>query len=236
MKQFILLIILSQTLIGYSQSELAKTVMAALESDTTHWNFELIAEKVVPTDSNESILVLPYYTFNDESSFSLTIWLVRVDNRDGTIKNKTFLLDWSDAIVLTKFTIDTAPYQITPKTRAFGLRTLYRGSSAPNPYSSETITLFIDEKDSFKTVLENFEVNMFQGEWDTNCTGEFTEHSKILILRKKITGGYFDILVKNKLVETSSFIDELGECDSTPTSKVVKTKLQFKEGKYHEIL
>jgi len=85
MNQIIFLLFFLQSLSGLSQSELAEKVMLILEPDSTNWNRELIVEKVVPTNAEESILVLPLFTSHDEYSFSLKTWVVRINNQDGTI-------------------------------------------------------------------------------------------------------------------------------------------------------
>ena len=235
MKHVVLLIILTLNLIGFSQSELAKKVMKKLEPDSTEWYLRLITEKVVPTNRNESILVLPIYMEYEVDYFGLYTWLVRVDNRDGTIKNKTLLYYESDANVLEQFVIDTAPYQVNSKTRAFGLRVIYYGSSQPNPYRGEKLTLLVDEGDSFRSILDDFYVKFYGGEWITQCSGESMDENKLLILLKKSTQGYFDILVKNTIIDNVSFDGEFGECESTSKTRIEKTKLQFKDGKYQEV-
>jgi hypothetical protein len=47
--------------------------------------------------------------------------------------------------------------QICGLKRAFGIRVKYSGSSRPNPYNSETISLFIKSGIILKKVLINYE-------------------------------------------------------------------------------
>ncbi|PKP02222.1 MAG: hypothetical protein CVU11_12620 [Bacteroidetes bacterium HGW-Bacteroidetes-6] len=224
-------IILAYTSVGYSQSKLAKMVMANLKSDSTNWYEELITEKAVPNSNNETIIVLPEFTDSAEMYFSLKTWIIVAENT-GKIKTKTFVYMESDAIVLTRFTIDTAPYQVSPDNRAFGIRTAYRGSSKANPYDYESISLFIQQGDSLKIILEDFVIEQYNGEWDTNCAGEFVNQRKVLILSTNLTNGYYDIIVKNDIIKENAFVNELGECDGTGNKTVERTVLRYQNGTY----
>lgn len=235
MKYFLVLLIIGSVKFGFSQSELALKVMKVLESDTVEWYTDLIVEKIVPDAKNERILVLPLFISKDEDWLTLKTWIVRINNQDGTILNKTALQDESDAIILNSYSIDTAPYQVSPTNRAFGIRASYANRSQPNPYHQETLTLLINSKSSFDVLLEDYQVKSFSGETDTNCNGEFSDESKVLIIQNESNAGYFDIVVKNTIVDETRFVNELNDCDSTSTSRVEKTRLQFKGGKYQEV-
>lgn len=228
-----LTIVIALSSVGYSQTAFAKKVMTNLKSDSTNWYEDLVVEKIFSNAKNETILVLPEFIDSSDMYFSLKTWIIVAESSSGKIKNKTFLYMESDAIVLSRFTIDTAPYQLSHDTRAFGIRTAYRGSSRANPYDYESISLFVQQEDTLKTVLKDFVIEQFNGEWDTNCAGEFTNQNKILIMTTNQTNGYVDILVKNEIIKEITFVDELGECNSTETSDVEKIVLQYKNGQYN---
>lgn len=235
MKLILFIVIITQAAVGFSQSELALKVMGVLESDTVEWYSDLIAEKIVPNEKNESILVLPLFIAKDEYSFTLKTWIVRINNLDGTILNKIAFQHESDAIMLNAYSIDTAPYQVSPTSRAFGIRAKYANQSQPNPYRQETLTLLVNSRNSFDVILDQFEVKSFHGETDTNCNGEYTDQSKVLIIQNESNAGYFDISVKNTIVDEVAFVNELNDCDSTSTSRVEKTRLRFMGGRYQEV-
>lgn len=216
---------------GYSQSALAKKVMANLKPNGVNWFEELIVEKAVPNSKNEIILVLPEFLDSAEMYYSLKTWIVVVEN-SGKILSKTFVNMESDAVVLTRFSIDTAPYQVSENSRAFGIRTVYRGSSRANPYDYESISLFIRKGNELKIILKDFVLEQFDGEWDTNCAGEFTHQDKVLIVSNNLTNGYYDITVKNKISKENTFVDKLGECDGTEVTTVEKTVLKYLNGGY----
>ena len=71
-----------------------------------------------------------------------------------------------------------------------------------------------------------------RGEWDTNCTGEFIDVKSTLIISRKKTNEYFDILVKSKITESKAYIDENGDCDSKDKMTAKTSVLKFNGEKY----
>ena len=55
---------------------------------------------------------------------------------------------------------------------------------------------------------------------------------KVLIISKNKTNGYFDILVKNKITETTNYEDRNGNCDSKEKITTTKTVLKFNGKEY----
>ena len=199
----------------------------------------LIVSKVIPNNPEESIYVIPEIVKGDVTFFELNSHILIVNSKTGEIKNKYFesskTNEWySDAIRLDKITIDTARYYITDNIRAFGIRIFYYGSSKPNPYSNETISLFIKSKDSLKKILNNYDVMDYGGEWDTNCFGEFIKKTKTLSILSKKSNSYYDILVNNKITETKNFEDSNGNCQQKEKTSSKKTVLKFNGNRYKE--
>lgn len=217
---------------GFSQSPLVQKVMTKMHSPQVNWHNELIVEKPLPNSKNDQIIVLPEITDSAEHSFSLKTWIIIADRTTGKIKYKTFIEQESDAVMLYGFSIDTAPYQLSSDKRAFGVRTIYRGSSRPNPYDYESLTLFIVAGEILKPVLKEYVMDLFTGEWDTRCTGEFTDQHKILIVSTNKTSGLFDLIVKNKITDETAFVDENEECDAKQVTRVEKITLRYQNGEY----
>jgi len=212
-------------------------VIKQLNLEKSNCKLDLIASKKRPNNPNETIIVIPEIVEEDESYFELNSHIVIVDNTTGVITNKYFesskTNDWySDALRLESITIDTAPYKITENKRAFGIRVYYYGSSMPNPYSHETISLFIETEDSLQKILNNFDVTEYSGEWDTNCYGEFIRESKTIGISSEKTNGYFDLIISNKITETNNLIDKNDDCISTEKITKVKTTLTFNSIEY----
>lgn len=199
---------------------------------------EFIVEKQLPDSPKESIIVIPKIVELEESYFSLDTYIVIVNNVTGNIKTKYYesvsTNGWqSDAVRMTSISIDTAPYWLQKKTRAFGIRVSFSGSSQVNPYSQEVLSLFVQQGNKLVPVLKNYEVDRYNGEWDGNCNGEFVDHHKVLLISKNKTNEYFDIQVKDKVtttVNTKSKAD--GNCNEASSEKKEEAVLKFKNGKY----
>ncbi|WP_438712142.1 hypothetical protein ACSTS3_06870 [Aquimarina muelleri] len=204
----------------FDKESIVDNVIEQLNLNKQKIKTDLIVSKVQPNNSNETIVVIPeIYGEYDEQMFELNSYIVLVNNTTGKITHKYFesskTNDWiSDAIRLAEIKIDTAPYIVSEDKRAFGIRVYCYNNSQPNPYSNKTISLFVKSGNTLKKVLHNYDVMNHIGEWDTNCTGEFTDFKRTLIMSKEKTNGYFDIIVKNKITKTKNIEDENGECDS----------------------
>ncbi|MCF6351925.1 MAG: hypothetical protein L3J06_02840, partial [Cyclobacteriaceae bacterium] len=199
----------------------------------------LIVHKELPNNLNETIMVIPEIVDEGEQYFELNSYILIVNSVTGKITHQFFesskTNNWvSDAVKLVEITIDTAPYKVTDNNRAFGIRVRYVGSSQANPYENETISLFIKSKNALKNILKNYDVMVSSGEWNTNCAGEFMDENKVLIISKNKTNNHYDILVKNKIIETISYEDVNGDCDYNKEITTIKTVLNFNGKKYKE--
>lgn len=198
---------------------------------------ELITEKQVPGAPKESIVVIPKIAGMDQGMFGLDTYIVVVNNVNGNIKHKYYESNatngWdSDGIHLTGITIDTAPYILKGNTRGFGIRVSFRANSKPNPYSSETLTLFMPKGSKLIPVLKNYEVDRYTGEWDMQCNGEFHEMQKVLVIRESKTNDYFDILVKTKQSTIINTRDAKGKCQETIREEKKEQLLKFQGNTY----
>lgn len=224
-----------------TKSELISSVFSQLNLKQEKCKKEFISVKAMPNSKELSIVVIPEINIDDKEmeSFELNSYILIVNRKTGEIKSEFYenskTNEWtSDALKLTKITIDTAPYIIGKDKRAFGIRVHYLGSSKPNPYESETISLFIKNGNKLRRVLNKYEINGNFGEWDTNCTGNFTDFNSILIISNTLTNGYYDINIKTKIVKTNNFEDENGKCKSTNTKTIINSKLIFKDNQYNK--
>lgn len=104
--------------------------------------------------------------------------------------------------------------------------------SKPNPYSNRTISLFVKSGDTLKKALHNYDVEDYGGEWDTQCAGESTSVKNTFIMSEEKTNAYFDIIVKSKVLESKTFVDENGECDEESKTSSKTTVLQFNGKEY----
>lgn len=194
---------------------------------------ELITHATFPNNKAETILVIPEIENEEEGCcFELNSHILIVDSNTGKIKNKYFesaeTNKWSsDAVVLTKITIDSLPYQVSKNDTAFGISVEHNGTSKANPYQSLSLSLFIKHKNSLKKVLRNFEVMEYNGEWDTKCKGEFTTNKRTLITTNNLSNGFYDIKVNTKITETKNTKDSIGNCLPEKNRSSTTSALQF---------
>lgn len=221
---------------AYGQTELTNNfavVLKKLNIKREDCYQDLVVEKILPYSKDKSVLVIPKIVEHDEGFFILDSYIVIVDNGSGKILN-LFHEDkaWtSDAVSLETIVIDFAPYKLNSTTRAFGIRTRYSGSSRPNPYSVEYISLFYPENNKLIRVLKDFTIYSYTGEWDTNCNGEFYSENKFLIISDEKTNNFNNIISK----VTYTTITRTFENDDCKDEEKVEKKtgvLKFKEGEY----
>lgn len=220
------------------EETLIDNVIQQLGINTLKVMEEFVVFKVQPHDPNETIVIIPEIEGDyDEHHFELNSYIVLVNNTTKKITHKYYesskTSGWdSDAILLSKISIDTAPYMVTKEIRAFGIRVFHYGMSKPNPYSNKTITLFVKSGNTLKKVLRHYDVMDYGGEWDTQCAGESTEVKNTLIMSKEMTNDYFDIIVKSKITKGKTYVNEDGECDEENKTTSKTTVLKFNGEKY----
>ncbi len=238
MKYYISILLFLLNVISYSQDiDILNIVEKQLNLDKSKIKEDLVVYKIIPNDKTETIVVIPEVVSEGEGYFELNSYILIVDTKTGKIKNKYFesseTNNWtSDAVVLKDISIDTAPYQISDTNRAFGIRVHYYGMSKANPYSNTTISLFIKLGNRLKKVLNSFDLLNYNGEWDTNCVGEFIDEKKILILSSNKTNGFHNLIVKNQITVTKNFEDKNGGCDYKEKKTIKKTILKFNGREY----
>lgn len=215
------------------------SLVKQLNLDESKIKTDLVVYKIMPNNKAETIVVIPEIAAADETGelFELNSHILIVDTKTQKIINKYFesaqTNGWfSDAVVLSKISIDTAAYNVSPTNRAFGIRVHYRGSSRANPYDDTTLTLFIKSNNGLKKILNNYSVESFNGEWDTNCAGEFIDNKKLLIMAANKTNGFYDLIVKNKITSTKNFEAENKDCDYKENISTKQTVLKFNNSEY----
>jgi hypothetical protein len=126
-------------------------------------------------------------------------------------------LDW-DAVFIEDLRFDTAPYRLRADDIAFGVRISRRGSSRPNPFYETRLDLYQLDTDSLRPLLSELPVRTAGGEWDTNCSGAFSETKGVLVITEQVGNqGYRKLWLKNTRVERrTAMID--GECRTVEES------------------
>jgi hypothetical protein len=201
-------------------------------------NTEFTVTKPHPENKNAMLVLLALPQGEDEDAFTVDIYLVLADTKTGAILCSLTEKEryTSDAIRLTSFQIDTAPYKLAPHVRAIGIRASYTGSSRPNPFGEETLSLYIQQDKAFIKVLSDFVTYQSSGEWDTNCTGNFSSSKSVLVILPEKTNGYNNIQVNTKTTETENVVKN-EDCISSDTETKSTQKLIFdlKENQYQVV-
>lgn len=126
-------------------------------------------------------------------------------------------------------TIDTANYRLGQNHLAFGIRTSWKGSSQPNPYSSTSLSLYSLSDNVLNNVLEGLTVQERVGEWDTQCAGSFQERHMTLAMQQS-REDYADIIVRERVRNTRSFEAE-ANCETTTLGQKTNSyTLEYKRG------
>jgi len=229
--------------IGEPQIEfnLLTVVLNKLHLKKENCKLDLVVLKENPANTNETIVVIPEIVEEAEDYFELNSHILVVASKTGTIKYRYFesseTNEWySDAVRLVEIAIDTAPYHVTSESRAFGIKVRYLGSSQPNPYENETISLFIQKNESLERILKNVTIREYGGEWDTDCAGEFVEQNSIIIMSENTTNGYYDIQIKTTTSKSIAFLNQANECDEKETISKQNEVLKYDDVQYNSSL
>lgn len=122
----------------------------------------------------------------------------------------------SDAMRFTGLRLDTARWQLDAKTRAFGVRMDYSGSSGPNPFGQTELQLFVRDGQRLRQVMAPMAVSGSNGEWDMRCAGSFSRFERTLDIGEVDGGRLAPITVRETRVETVS-VARGDDCQTTET-------------------
>ncbi|KMQ60193.1 hypothetical protein ACM46_18375 [Chryseobacterium angstadtii] len=210
-----------------------ENIIKSLKLDKVKIKEEFCTEKKMPNAENAYIAVLPILQGKEEEDFFVIRNYIVITDEKGGIKNQYFdpVEITSDAIMLRGLTIDTGLYNISSEIRAFGLKVYVQNGSQPNPYSSETISLYYPAAQTLKKVLNEFELSRYSGEWDTRCTGESDDDHSVIMMDKTKTNHFTDLKIKTISVNRKTK-EVNGDCKENETSKTSYRILKFKNGKY----
>ena len=156
-----------------------------------------------------------------------------LDSKTGKVIAETQEIDALDygAIFSDRLIIDTAHYRLNASLLAFGIRISWRGFSQPNPYSAETLNLYIVKDSKLIKVLNGLSVYESTGEWDLMCKGKFITTNTLVHMRH-LQKGYSHMLLKKTFERSESQMTNNG-CETTiAPSKSERYTLYFENDKY----
>ena len=241
-KYFLLLsfFVLNIQYIYGQDSLLINNVLKQIHLQINQCKPDLIRSKKLPNRPQESIVVIPEIVKEDEAYFELNSHIFIVVTSTGKIIHSFFesheTNEWySDAIELVDIKIDTAPYELKAKKRAFGITVKYVGMSRVNPYILETLSLYIKDKNELKRVLNKFDISKYYGEWNGECQGDIKQEKKILIMDQNKTNGFYNIIIKNKKTTTITSLNEDEECIDDENTQTISSTLIYEDEAYKEV-
>ncbi|SHH60136.1 PA3715 family protein [Winogradskyella jejuensis] len=203
----------------------------------------LITSKTLAESPEETVIVLPRVTDEEEGYLQLKVDIVVADNDSENnnrkyIKSKEPMALTSDAVQLRQLKIGDTTYAISEDSKAYGIKAQYSTSSQIVVYENETLSLFVRDNETLKTILNQYDVKLYTGEWVNECTGETISEKKTLQLSNQKTKGFFDISVKNEMTTTqSSFKNENttnSDCDMQESEVYKYSTLKFENENYIE--
>ncbi len=200
---------------------------------------DLIRSKPHTDNPDDYIIVIPEIVDEGVMYFELNSHILIINGNSGETMHRFFesskTNDWtSDAIRLENIQIDTSPYPLSENSNAFGIRVSFMGSSRVNPYSSETLSLFVKSGNALKKILNNYEIKSYRGEWDGDCDGEFLEEKKALIVKDKTTNRFKNFMVIHENTNTKTLEDENSDCVDNKTLINSLSVLKYNGKKYQE--
>jgi len=207
-------------------------------TDTTFYSFDM---KIVKDLPNRAVAVVAKFsTPYEEDGFDCKVTVYTVDTTTKKIVGQyvfpnTFT---SDAIELSTFQLDFAPYQLNSKTRAFGVRWSYSSSSRVSPFGESYIALFILKNNQPTCILPQLQTGESHGDWDMQCKYVGKEIKRLLLMAPTQHNGYADLIVKSQTTIRTSRqpINEADPCiEEELRSPFLKEIWIFTEGKYQKL-
>ncbi|AZE55297.1 ABC-type multidrug transport system, ATPase-permease component [Pseudomonas synxantha] len=181
--------------------------------------------KVNPGNSSQVLAALPFavnVTEDGDGDYGLDVLVA--DAASGKVIAHTYqgAAIESDAIRFNSLRLDTARYQLAPGIRAFGVRVSYDGSSRVNPYSSETLSLYLHDDSQLRQIMSSLEVSFSGGEWDGMCAGDFNQTERTLAVGKSVPAGFAGLRITEKSSARHSAVKGDG-CEETQGNSSTET-------------
>lgn len=202
----------------------------------------LAACKAWPAYPGRSIVVLPLERADSgagDRTLDLEVLVIQRPDNGNTDRDAVLARLFQpealeeDAIRIRDIRIDTARYVLSPESRAFGLRVSYSGSSRPNPFSSETLRLYVPEGGKLRQVLDEIELDRDSGEWDLQCAGQFEQLRSLVSVGRPRGGGFADLVLARTLTPMRAQLQDDGQCvEKTGTARYESVTLRYEGERY----
>ncbi|QGZ61405.1 PA3715 family protein [Paraburkholderia acidisoli] len=236
---------MNRTLIGLAALLVPALAHAGCEDHYAQWTQQLhpgrtldtehAACKVWPANEALTIAALPLpQKGNSEDQGSDDLEVLVADTKTGAIVAHRFqpAAITYDAMRFEKLELDTARYQLTPASRAFGVRVSHGGSSRVSPYDATALSLYVIDGGSLRVVLDRLVMSESTGDWDGNCAGSFDATTRTLDLGPAGKDGYAALKVTEKSVHTINTPTKDDCASKDQPAKRVSVTLGYRNGQY----
>ncbi|MDR5740847.1 MULTISPECIES: hypothetical protein [unclassified Caballeronia] len=137
-----------------------------------------------------------------------------------------------DAERFSDIALDTARYQLTPTSRAFGVRVSHEGTERMIPKGATSLSLYVLEGANVRPVLDSLIVEEATGAWDLRCTGAYDVTKRTIAIGPAGHDGYASLKITEKRVHTVTRMAK-NECvkkDGRPKQSAYT--LEYRNGQY----
>lgn len=236
MRRFTVLTLLIFPMIAWGDCTQYLQTWAQALHPTLKLESEYAVCKVNPADASQVVAALPMMEDVDEAGHGdYGLDILMADAASGKIIARSYqhAAIISDAMRFSGLTLDTARYQVAPGLRAFGVRISHTGSSRVNPYSSETLSLYVNDGSQLRQIMGHLVVSESQGEWDGFCAGDFSETKRTLAIGKPGNEGFTRLRVTEVSTGSQSVLKGDDDCEEIKgDSKTTMISLDYDGSRY----
>ncbi|WP_141749628.1 hypothetical protein [Duganella phyllosphaerae] len=176
--------------------------------------------KVWPHDRKVLLAALVFETEVEDGKHLVVATVDAATNRVLARYGNSVGEDAATAFGPNSIVIDSAPYQLAPAVRAFGIRftSSARGASCPDGIWKDELTLFVPRGQFLLPVLQG--VAMSRSEAREGCFGGssptliYDEAKLAIAIDKAVSHGYADLLVNARIVRSEPGKDIVGKASA----------------------
>ena len=225
--------ILSIGLKAQTEDEQLSWVIDELKLNKDSILLDLSAIKKYPANVDLTIVCIPSIVeYNcGEECWTADVFVAILNKRTKKVIYQNFKRSLSsDAVYPSKIWIDTAPYNVSPKERAFAIRIEAKNDSQAASFSGEEFWLMLAKPEKVERLLQlDSETFISYGGGDCESTEIHKQKSTFVLSDKLNDKGYFDLV--EKINYQHFFLTE--ECeDGKKEIKNFKNTFKYKEGQY----
>jgi hypothetical protein len=138
-----------------------------------------------------------------------------------------------DVVHIGEIKLDTARYRLAPDVHAFGLRVLRQGSSRADPFSDETLTLYVPQGAKLAKVLDELEMRRERGASQADCGDAFETVRGSLTVARGASNGYADLILRQSRFDSRSVMQG-DECVTQEEPASADARLLRYDGKEYQ--